>query len=184
MYLPNVIFGPRTKEAAILQTICLTTYKLCIRLFKCVRFSCPTDLMQYSLHVFVATDATRKMHKITNDRSKSLSFAFLSAVVRLPMNAPIPAKQPPTPTLDRMPKNKVKKLLKLLHCIGLFTMNRTTGQTAGGAGGSGLKGSCSRWGLSARRFSWSNPAAEVFCTADISVDVPAAIGWTSSLELV
>jgi hypothetical protein len=64
-----------------MQTICMTAYMLCMRLFKCVRFSCPNDLMQYSLHVFVATAATRKMHKIRNDRSKSLSFAFLSAVV-------------------------------------------------------------------------------------------------------
>jgi hypothetical protein len=93
------------------------------------------------------------------------------------MNEPIPAKQPPTPTLDRMPKNNVKKLRKLLHCIGLFTMKRTTGQAAGGSG------SCSRWGVSARSFSWSDPAAELFCTADISFDVPAAIGWTSSLSV-
>lgn len=56
-------------------------------------------------------------------------------------------------------------------------MNRTTGQAAGGSG------SRSRWGVSARSFSWSDPAAELFCTADISFDVPAAIGWTSSLSL-
>jgi hypothetical protein len=130
----------------------------CKRLFRCARFSCPTDLTQYSLLVFATNAAASSMQRARNERSKPASSAFFNEVTSWPMKMPMPARQPPTATQDMPPTTTVATPRRRLHCMGLPRMNRTTGHTACGA-----RSTLSSEGAGAAAMSFSCRLADARC---------------------
>ena len=90
--------------------------------------------MQYSEHALANTAEAKMMTTIENKRLNPSSSEFDIADNTKEISIPTPAKQPPTATDDSTPRNTVKWLRNLLHCMGHFRMNFAATQTDGRAG--------------------------------------------------